>query len=55
MPLLKCSSSFRNQQHGDRDDPLDQPRFLCALDEPLAQRLAADVRIQLNNYLMYDK
>lgn len=42
-------------KHGDRDDPLDQPRFLCALDEPLAQRLAADVRIQLNNYLMYDK
>ncbi|KAG2494356.1 hypothetical protein HYH03_007413 [Edaphochlamys debaryana] len=40
---------------GAGDDPLDQPRFTCAIDEPLAQRLAADLRITLQNYLMYDK
>ncbi|KAG2429751.1 hypothetical protein HXX76_010535 [Chlamydomonas incerta] len=42
-------------KHGSGDDPLDQPRFTCAIDDPLAQRLAADVSLQLNNYLMYDK
>ncbi|KAG2434371.1 hypothetical protein HYH02_012386 [Chlamydomonas schloesseri] len=42
-------------KHGSGDDPLEQPRFTCAIDDPLAQRLAADVNLQLNNYLMYDK
>eukprot|EP00198_Chlamydomonas_reinhardtii_P012717 XP_001702054.1 origin recognition complex subunit 5 [Chlamydomonas reinhardtii] len=42
-------------KHGSGEDPLEQPRFTCAIDDPLAQQLAADVNLQLNNYLMYDK
>ncbi|GIL67362.1 hypothetical protein Vafri_20763 [Volvox africanus] len=42
-------------QSGGSDDPLDQPRYTCSIDEPLALRIAGDINLQLQNYLMYDK
>ncbi|PNH09812.1 hypothetical protein TSOC_003527 [Tetrabaena socialis] len=42
-------------KYGGNDDPLDQPRYTCAIDEPLALRIAADINLILQNYLMYDK
>ncbi|KXZ49498.1 hypothetical protein GPECTOR_21g724 [Gonium pectorale] len=42
-------------KHGAADDPLEQPRFTCGLGEDLALKLAADVGLNLQNYLMYDK
>ncbi|GLC60462.1 hypothetical protein PLESTB_001615000 [Pleodorina starrii] len=42
-------------KYGGNDDPLDQPRFTCCIDEPLALCIAGDVNLALQNYLMYDK
>ncbi|KXZ49483.1 hypothetical protein GPECTOR_21g709 [Gonium pectorale] len=41
--------------HGAADDPLEQPCFTCGLGEDLALKLAADVGLNLQNYIMYDK
>lgn len=52
---VSWSWSWPWPQGGPGEDPLEQPRYTCAIDEPLAQQLAADVRLKLNNYLMYDR